>query len=728
MDIRKGKLSMKNIDSEAERKAVARKTAQKRVHDAHTIHAEDWARIHAMKNSTADADRLKRLQRAVESGVISRNPADAVSKTGTVKAFSKAEALRLFADLLEIERESTLRKMVETKPDNYVMIDSYEELAAMVDRVFETTDIIAIDTETTGLDNLVDVIVGFSITNPADDIHYYVPIKPTDDSRALGSVRALEIVKPLVESNDIRKVLHNAAFDIKMFRRHNIEMGGLYWDTMPGMVMLNENEPSYALKNLATKYLKEPADTFAELFGKNAKFAEIPLDIATVYAAKDTHVTWDMYEFQRKHLERMPSVLNYFLTVEMPLISAVVDMEETGFVIDEKYTREYGRKMVREIEALRGYLVDELTPIGADEPINLNSPAQLKPALEAVTGEKLESTDAKKVLKPLSKRHPIVARLLEYKKLSKLYGTYISVLPEKIHPKTGRVYVRFNPNGTVTGRFSSGGGGTNIQNQPKDARPMYVAPPGWVIVGADFKSQEIRCAANKSGEPVLLDAFNRKIDPYAFLASKHYVKPYSECHKLPDDSDTPERKTMKVVMLAVMYGMGPGALATSLKISMDEAKQFLKDFFETYPAIKQWIDRTQTYAKKNGFVWIGEGKRKRRLPDAKRKTRGQYVPEVSRALRQGPNAEIQGESAIQTKTTLIRLHAVCKRMGWKLWATVHDEILVLMPEDATMDDIREFERVMIESYAFGEVPNGTDIEMGTRWGELVPPSVWFKSE
>lgn len=265
------------------------------------------------------------------------------------------------------------------------------------------------------------------------------------------------------------------------------------------------------------------------------------------------------------------------------------------------------------------------------------------------------------------------------------------------------------------------------QNQPYEARKLFVAPEGYVLVGGDFSAQEIRCAANHSQEPVLVQAFEDGRDPYATLASEYYGRPYEDVYKTADDKDTPERKAMKVVMLVVMYGMGPGALSGTLKISNDEARKFLSDFFVKYSNIDAWIKRTQSFAKKNGYVWIGGQKRKRRLPDAKRKVKG-YVPEVSRALRQGPNAEIQGESAIQTKTTLIELHAACVYRGWRLWATIHDEVIVAMPETFTQEDIAEFERIMVGSYKFGNIPNKTDIEIMTRWGEGIPVGEWFANK
>ncbi|WP_427110893.1 DNA polymerase [Lysinibacillus xylanilyticus] len=660
--------------------------------------------------------KLREVKRAMDAGLIGRE-APKCDKFGKPKAlgkFSKAEAIRLYAVLAGQQRESKIEELVTNTPSNYVLVTDEQSLRQVVADALKEP-IIAVDTETTGLDVYVDVIVGVSLTLPTQDKHYYIPFEPTQDERALPPEMVGEL-KALMESQEVAKVLHNALYDIAMFERHGIKLNNVVWDTMSAMHVLNENEASYALKNLATTYLNEPSDTFSELFGRDAKFAEVPLDVALVYAAKDTDLTWRMYQFQLTHLSKMPTVLDYYRRVEVPLMYAVYDMERTGFEIDVEYAAEYGAEMKVEIDSLEKELTTELNVE------NINSNQQLKPALEAIIGEKLPNLDAKRTLKPLKKKHAIIAKLLRYRELAKLYSTYISVLPEKIHPVTGRLHARFNPNGARTGRFSSGGNGVNLQNQPHAARRLFKAPDGCVIIGGDFSQQEVRCAAYFTNEPVLKIAYAEGKDVYSSLASEFYGKPYEDC-----GDGTPERKAMKVVVLAVMYGMGPGALADMLDISMDEAKRFMADFFAKMPRIQSWINETQAFTKKHGYVWMDGEQRKRRLPEAKRKTRG-YDPEVSRALRQGPNAQIQGTSAIQGKVTLINLHEFCKRKGWQLFCVVHDETLVLAPEDFTREDLAEFERIMLESYTFGDVKNKTDIEIARIWGEGMTPSEWFAKQ
>ena len=702
-------LTLNRGDNEALLKATQSRQALNETID------EAWVRILSQKNSDADRRKLQVVKKAMENGEIGREP---VADDKKPKRFSKAEALRLYSQLVAMQRDKKLDDIVKNMPGNYLLVTNIGQLKKIVMQIFESEPSIALDTETTGLDVYVDVIIGVSITLPNADLHVYIPIQPTDDERALEPKIVFEIIKPLMES-DVEKVLHNAIYDMNMFARHGIELANVVWDTMTAMHMLNENEPSYQLKKLATKYLDEPSDTFEELFGKNAQFADVPLDVALAYAAKDTDLTWRLYEFQLEHLSKLPTILEYYKTVEVPLMYAVYDMERTGFEIDMEYAKTYGKEMKAEIEQLERSLTEKFGGI------NINSNQQLKPVLEDMLGFELENLDAKKTLKPLAKQHAIVEELLQYRELNKLFSTYISVLPEKVHPVTGRVHARFNPNGARTGRFSSGGNGVNLQNQPYAARKLFVAPKGYAIVGGDFSAQEIRCAAYKTGEPLLIDAFNRGRDPYATLASEFFKKPYEEVYKNPDDSDTVERKMMKTGMLACLYGTGKNTLATQLKCSPAEAQSFLDDFFARYKYIKRWIDETKQFVKKNGFVWLDNQQRKRRLPVAKRLTHG-YDWEVAAALRQGPNAVIQGTSAIQSKKTLVNLHRLCKERGWLLWCTVHDEILVLMPIDFTMDDIKAFEDVMINSYKFGDIPNKTDIEISLRWGEGVSVSEWFK--
>src|SRR5699024_5567925 len=223
--------------------------------------------------------------------------------------------------------------------------------------------------------------------------------------------------------------------------------------------------------------------------------------------------------------------------------------------------------------------------------VNLNSPKQLKSAIEVYIGKEIENTDANKTLKPLSKEHPVIAELLNYREKAKLLSTYIDALPKLIKERSGRLHATYNQNGTVTGRFSSQY--PNLQNQPDEARKMFVAPKGKFIVNADFSSQEVRMIASVSKEDVLLEAFANNRDPYATLASEYYGIPYEDCYKNADGSDTQVRKEMKVVLLQSLYGASKYGISDSLGITPDEAERFRKDFFKKYRKIDEFIKRTQ---------------------------------------------------------------------------------------------------------------------------------------
>jgi DNA polymerase I len=292
--------------------------------------------------------------------------------------------------------------------------------------------------------------------------------------------------------------------------------------------------------------------------------------------------------------------------------------------------------------------------------------------------------------------------------------------------------------GTVTGRFSSGKDeedktdqGFNAQNQPGEARPMFIAPPGKVLVGADFKAQEIRCVAYLSGEEVLINAFLEERDPYAMMASNFYKRPYEEVNKNPDGSDTKERKQMKVVWLATLYGMSKYSLAEMLGVPVKEAVQFQSDLFESMPKLNAWIEGNKKFVERNGFVWTDKEARKRRLSDAKLKLKGWGDPNFSkknRALRQATNARVQGSSSLQTKVTMLRAHEYCaSKPGWSLWSTVHDELIFEVPEDFTQAEAQDIRDIMLNSYRWGDVvSNGTDIEVSRRWGEGVSVDEWFE--
>src|SRR5690625_3822290 len=327
---------------------------------------EAWERIFSMKNSDADARRLREVKAAIDAGKIGREAESAG------KRFSKAEALRLWRVLDEQRAEERLRKMVEETPDNYWLITDEETLDAFLIEL-EYEDEIVFDVETTGTDIWEDYIVGHVITAVKADIHAYIPTKHDDPSPQLNHEYVIDKLRPYYEDESLGKIAHNAKFDIHMLANEGVELRGLTWDTQVAMHVLNENERfqgrSYQLKPLVSYYLRDPSATYSELFGKRG-FNEIELDVALAYAAKDGDVTLKLRNFQRHHLERI-GLLDYYKTVENRIVYASIEMEQAGFVIDTERAGMLAKEMRKELEEIERGLVEHFGDI------NFNSPAQL---------------------------------------------------------------------------------------------------------------------------------------------------------------------------------------------------------------------------------------------------------------------------------------------------------------------------------------------------------------
>ena len=673
---------------------------------------EAWQKIASMKNSESDKAKLREVFVAFKEGKIGRE----IGSEG--KSFSKAEALRLWVKLQESNRVAKLEELAKNTPDNYHLVLTKSDLNSMWG-ILKKDKLIAVDTETTGL-NLYgkDHIVGVSFTSPTTDNHYYIPLAH-DEKNVEDIDYAMTVIKDILGYEDKGYILANACFDMHQFANYGIEIKGKIYDVIEIMKLLNENEPTYRLKDLVTKYLKMPSDTFDVLFGKNCKFNTVPLKYARYYACKDTHVTWLLYEFEMKYLPQFEGVYEYYKTVEQPLTRVVFEMEREGFLID--FEEVESQKAFLEAEIPR--LEKELKVMLGD--INFGSPKQLLEALQKNVSKDIQST-GKDDLKAFSS-HPAIKTLQEWKANSKHLSGFVGTIESFIQPD-GKLHGRFNPNGARTGRFSSTE--PNLQQQPYEARKMYKVDDDSLILGMDFSAQEPRMLTHYTQEPVLIENYNKGLDLYATLASEFYGKPYEECYKTPDDKDTKERKTFKVVVLAIMYGMGAKTLGASLGITTNEAQAILDKFKATFPNIAKFTEENTVQACKQGFVEMVleiDGKklcRKRRLPFFKGENPRSVYDTYS------TNAKIQGTSAMQTKLCMIKGYEVCKRLSsegrrFSLLATIHDEVLFKVPKDITIEEVEQLEAVMTQTVKLKNVPSKTDSELGRCWGNLSSKKEWF---
>lgn len=556
------------------------------------------------------------------------------------------------------------------KLDRLELLDNENKIREYIDCAI-TNGIIAVDTETNGLDRIDGKIAGVCLYTPGQK-GVYIPVR--HESFMTGIELKTNISKEFMNEqfermnkSNIKYVLHNAKFDMHILWW----MLGIkiipYWDTQIGSQLLNENEP-HKLKVLYKKYVDNADEnskvaSFNSLF-KGIEFNKVPPDVAYMYASFDPIMTYELYQFQynyidingkyckEKGLERVAEV---FRNIEMPLIQVVFEMECTGVKIDtdladklkEQYTKHKDAaelKFNSEIDKLN----DKFDKLMIKNPaaynklfkdgirkVSISSPTQLAILFYDVL--EFESPDKKSprgtgeaILKSFN--HPLVDSILEYRSMSKLLSTYIEAIPQHIAKRDNRLHANFNQYGAKTGRFSSSD--PNLQNIPSqkttlsdgtvidaghDIRQMFIAGEGQVIVGGDFSQQEPRCLAHMSDDPHMLQAYLEGKDLYATIASKIYKMPYDECKEFRADGtvnpDGKARRTsVKPVLLGLMYGRGVPSIAEQMKISTQEAQKIIDDFYAEFPKVKEFVDFAQTFARDYGFVETAWG-RKRRLSD-----------------------------------------------------------------------------------------------------------------
>ena len=532
--------------------------------------------------------------------------------------------------------------------------------------------ILAVDTETNGLDRIDGKIAGICLYTPGEK-GIYIPVghvsymtnQPLKDN---VPCETMENFFKVCNEHNVKYILHNAKFDMHIL----YWMIGVkivpYWDTLIAGQLLNENEP-HGLKVLYQKYCvradeEQQVAKFNTLFN-GIEFNSIPPSVGYMYAAFDPIMTYELYKFQEQYLDKevgqycyrkgLERVADVFREIEMPLIEVVFDMEVQGVDIDTDLAKElkdkYTYYMNLAVDNFKAQII-ELEVAGAfdelrvkhpdkfnkiselgDIKINIASNAQLVILFYDVLKldpPKGQRSVGEEQLKQL--HHPLVDCILEYRGMSKLLSTYIEAIPNHIAKKDGKLHANFNQYGAKTGRFSSSD--PNLQNIPSktkklsdgtvidaghDIRQMFIAGEGNVIIGGDFSQQEPRCLAHMSQDENMINAYLHGKDLYATIASKLYNKPYEECKEFrPDGTVNPEgkqrRSSVKPILLGIMYGRGVNSIAEQMNITKEEAQQVINDFYKQFPKVKEFVEFAQENARTYGFVETAWG-RKRRLPN-----------------------------------------------------------------------------------------------------------------
>ncbi|GMV90984.1 MAG: DNA polymerase I [Candidatus Hydrogenedentota bacterium] len=617
--------------------------------------------------------------------------------------------------------EEYLPDAAEVETTSYRLILTREQLENVLAEM-RASGAFALDTETTSTDPMRAELVGVSMSC-ATATGCYIPVGHTaermkavsapSNETLLDRKTAIEMLRPLLQDPGVTKVGHNIKYDMVVLERAGIRIDGVGLDTMVASYLTDAGRMRHNLEEVSLHYLKRKMIPISDLIGKGSKavtFDTVPLEKACEYAAEDADITWRLSEvFQPLLSER--GLWELFDRVERPLIGVLARMEQAGVGVDLHLFEE----LQKEVEGRLKSLEAEIHQV-AGEPFQINSPKQLqvilfeklglKPIRKTKTGF---STDVE-VLEVLAHEHPLPEKILEYRILEKLRGTYIEALPKLVHPATGRIHTSFNQAVAATGRLSSSD--PNLQNIPvrteigKRIREGFVPrDAGRKLISADYSQIELRILAHLSGDAHLKEAFMHDADIHQETAARVFG--------IMPELVTPEmRRQAKAVNFGVIYGISAFGLSRNLGITNAEAARFIDHYFEKYPGVRAWIDATLRQAAKDGYV---ETLLKRR----------RYVPELTSrnvsmrraAERIATNTPVQGSAADVIKLAMIRLDEALEGTDAQLILQVHDELVVEAPEDTVQAVAGTMKRIMEDAIELN-VPLKVDVGIGDNWAEI----------
>ena len=606
--------------------------------------------------------------------------------------------------------ESSKAATVELNYTTVLDMDSFRQWLGKL----QAAPLIAFDTETTSLDPMQAELVGLSFAIDAYEA-IYVPVGhdypgvPVQLDREM----VLKALKPLLESKTPEKVGQHIKYDMNVLSQYGVAVEGVAFDTMLESYVLNSTGSRHDMDSLALKYLGHQTTHYEDIAGKGAKqilFSQVSIEDAGHYAAEDADITLRLHEHLWPRLQAEPSLEKVLAELEVPLIPVLARMEQTGVLIDGKLLLQQSNELAKRMLELEVHSHES-----AGQPFNLGSPKQL----QQILFEKLElpvirktpkgqPSTAEDVLKELADNYELPRLILEHRSISKLKSTYTDKLPQQINPRTGRVHTSYHQAVAATGRLSSSN--PNLQNIPirtsqgRKIRKAFIAPPGNLILAADYSQIELRIMAHLSGDKGLLKAFHDGVDIHRATAGEVFAEDYE---KVTDN----QRRAAKAINFGLMYGMSAFGLARQLDISRPEAQEYMDTYFSRYPAVQGFMEKTREQAREHGYVKTLFG---RRL----------YLPEINASnmmRRQGAeraaiNAPMQGTAADIIKIAMIRVDDWIQsdQPGARLVMQVHDE-LVLEVEQDQLEPVREGVIRHMSSAAELDVPLVVDAGSGLDW-------------
>ncbi|MCH7692624.1 MAG: DNA polymerase I [Proteobacteria bacterium] len=617
----------------------------------------------------------------------------------------------------------------------YELVQGTEALKRWIAQAYEA-GVVAVDTETTSLDAMRAGLVGLSLSIGAGRA-CYVPLAHTTPARqgsldlgdggggkgAAGEApplqipvdEALALLKPLLGDASVLKIGHNIKYDMHVLRRHGIPVTPVD-DTMVLSYVLEGGLHGHGMDELAALHLDHQTIKFKDVAGTGKTritFDQVPLDKALDYAAEDADVTGRLHRLLKPRLvtEHMVGV---YETIERPLIPVLEQMERTGIRVEAGQLKRLSDDFAVRLEGLQ----EKIHGL-AGHPFNVGSPKQLGEVLFDEMGlpgaKKSGKTDAyvtsADVLEDLAAQgHDLPARVLDWRQLAKLKNTYTDTLVGEINPATGRVHTSYNQTGASTGRLSSSN--PNLQNIPvrteegRKIRRAFVAEKGWTLLSADYSQIELRLLAHVAGIEALKDAFRDGIDIHALTASQVFGVPV-------EGMDPMVRRQAKAINFGIIYGISAFGLARQLGIPRSQAGAYIKAYFERYPGIRDYMERTKVEARAQGYVTTLFG-RKCHL----RGINDKNPARKSFAERAAINAPLQGGAADIIKRAMVRLPGALldASLSARMLLQVHDELIFEVPE-AEVDDTAALVKKVMGSAASLEVPLVLDTGVGYNWDE-----------
>lgn len=556
---------------------------------------------------------------------------------------------------------------IETTQTDYQLIDNEDDMRKICS-LFNTKQILSLDTETTDINPINAELVGLSFSVEEKQA-FYVPI-PAEREAAQ---KIVNIFKPIYENEDIVKVGQNIKYDLEVLSHYGVQLKGQLFDTMIAHYLI-QPELHHNMDYMAEVYLGYQTIHIEQLIGPKGKLQKNMRDLSPaevyVYACEDADITLRLKNVLEPQLKEA-EVEELFYQIEMPLVPVLAKMEMNGVRIDTQSLKE-----TSEIFTLRMHDLEQNIHRLAGKAFNISSPKQVGDILfgEMKIIEKPKKTKtgqyvtSEEVLQQLRGKHPIVADILDYRALKKLLGTYVDALPKLINPHTGHIHTSFNQTVTATGRLSSSD--PNLQNIPvrgedgKEIRKCFIPEEGCEFFSADYSQIELRVMAHLSQDPNMMEAFREGYDIHAATAAKIYEKPVEEVTR-------DERNKAKRANFGIIYGITIFGLADRLNIDRAEAKRLIDGYFEMFPRVRQYMEECKEAARKHGYVETFFHRRR-------------YLPDINSnnatvrgfAERNAINAPIQGSAADIIKVAMVRIDQRFQReqIRSKMILQVHDEL------------------------------------------------------